>query len=339
MIRIAVIGLGIGASHARAIARSGRATLAALCDTDAIKLEKISEALSCKYTTADYRALLSDPEIDAVVVATPDDLHEKMVCEALAAGKHVLCEKPLALHYDACRRMIDASERYDRRLMVGQVCRVAPGFVAAKRIIDEGMLGELYFIESEYAHDYTDIRGWRTDPEMKRHPVTGGGCHAVDLVRWLAGEEPIEAFSYSNKTVLRDWPCDDSTIAVMKFNSNLMAKVFVSTGCKRAYTMRTVIYGTKGTVIADNTSPQISLFVETFEGADRLLGKKMESIEHRIPVKIESHNVESEIIAFCDCIESGSEPSITADEGARTVAVCEAIIRSSESGKPEKIKL
>lgn len=338
MIKIAVIGLGIGASHARAIARSNKATLAALCDTNPAKLDAIAQELSCDTVTTDYKTLLSDPEIDAVVVATPDDLHEEMVCEAFRAGKHVLCEKPLALNYDACRRMIEASEKHDRRLMVGQVCRVAPGFVAAKRIIDEGMLGELYFIESEYAHDYTDIRGWRTDPEMKRHPVTGGGCHAVDLVRWLAGEEPIEAFSYSNKTVLRDWPCDDSTIAVMKFNSDLMAKVFVSTGCKRAYTMRTVIYGTKGTVIADNTSTHISLFVETFEGADRLLGKKMEAIEHRIPVKVESHNIESEISAFCDCVASDSEPSITAEEGARTVAVCEAIIRSSESGNPEQIK-
>ena len=102
--------------------------------------------------------------------------------------------------------------------------------------------------------------------------------------------------------------------------------------------MRTVIYGTKGTVIADNTSPHVSLFVEEFEGRAELFGKKMESVEHRIPVKISSHNIESEIRAFCDCLESGEAPSIGAEEGARTVAVCEAIIRSSESGRPEKIE-
>jgi predicted dehydrogenase len=123
----------------------------------------------------------------------------------------------------------------------------------------------------------------------------------------------------------------------MKFEENLMAKVYVSTGCKRDYTMRTVIYGTKGTVIADNTSPHISLYLESFEGVDKLYGHPMKHIAHQIPVKINSHNVLSEIEEFCQCIVDSSALRITAEEGAKTVAVCETIIKSSETGKPEKV--
>ena len=89
--------------------------------------------------------------------------------------------------------MIAKAETVGKKLMVGQICRVAPGFALAKKILDAGTIGEIFFLESEYAHDYADIRGWRMDPLLKRHPVTGGGYHAVDLVRFLTGKEPVEA--------------------------------------------------------------------------------------------------------------------------------------------------
>jgi predicted dehydrogenase len=336
-IKIGIVGLGLGKSHAKAVIQSGKCDLEAICDTDVERLNKIGDDLGVAKRYTDFYEMLKDDSINAYVIATPDNFHRDMVCAALKAGKDVLCEKPLALHLDECKDMIETSKETGKILMVGQVCRVAPGFVTAKKIIDDGLLGELYFIESEYAHDYSALTGWRTDPVIKRHPVTGGGCHAVDLIRWFAGEDPVEAFSYSNKKVLTDWPCDDTTIALMKFEENLMAKVYVSTGCKRDYTMRTVIYGTKGTVIADNTSPHISLYLESFEGVDKLYGHPMKHIAHQIPVKINSHNVLSEIEEFCQCIVDSSALRITAEEGAKTVAVCETIIKSSETGKPEKV--
>ncbi len=338
MLDLAVVGLGIGRSHAKAMARSGKACLKALCDTDIKKAEKLAEELGGGISVYDdYRKLIQNEKLDGVCIATPDHLHLEMVCDSLRAGLNVLCEKPLALHADECKQMIELSKETGKLLMVGQVCRVAPGFALAKRIIDEGVIGEIFFLESEYAHDYIDIVGWRTDPIIKRHPVTGGGCHAVDLIRFLTGEEVCEAFSYSNHKMLPDWPCDDTTISVLKLGGDITAKVLVSTGCKRNYTMRTVVYGSKGTIIADNTSPSISLFTESFMGENRFMGKKMQDIEHKLPVSISSHNIDAEVSEFCDAVIYGREPSIPAEEGARTVAVCEAIIRSSESGIPEKV--
>ena len=338
MLNLGIIGLGVGVSHLRGVQRLANVRVKTICDTNADKLKTVAETYGIAKTCTDYRLMLTDPELDGICVATPDQLHAEMVCAALRAGKHVLCEKPLSLHSDECREMIRTAGETGKILMVGQVCRLTPGFLKAKQLIDEGVLGEIYFVESEYAHDYTEIGGWRKDPALMRHPVTGGGCHPVDLLRWLTGSDPQEVFSYSTHRALPDWPCDDSTIAVLKFREGLMGKILVSTGCKRAYTMRTVIYGTQGTLITDNTSPQISLYTSTFGELDSFMGKRMEEIEHRIPVRVDNHNFGDEIAEFCRCIETGTQPKISAEEGARAVAVCEAIIRSSATGNPEKVR-
>jgi predicted dehydrogenase len=123
----------------------------------------------------------------------------------------------------------------------------------------------------------------------------------------------------------------------MKFDEKLMGKVLVSTGCKRNYTMRTVIYGTKGTIIVDNTSPTMSLFLEEIAGEKKMYGTKCINIEQKIPVKIANHNVAAEIDEFVECILTNTQPRISAEEGARAVAGCEAIIKSSATGKPEPI--
>ena len=338
MLNLGIIGLGIGISHLRGAQQLANVRVKAICDTNEEKLKKTAETYGIEKADIDYRTMLADPEIDGICVATPDQFHAKMVCDALRAGKHVLCEKPLSLHSAECREMIRTAEETGKILMVGQVCRMTPGFLKAKKLIDEGVLGEIYFIESEYAHDYTEIGGWRKDPALMRHPVTGGGCHPVDLIRWLTGCDPKEVFSYSTHRALPDWPCDDSTIAVLKFHEGLMGKILVSAGCKRAYTMRTVIYGTKGTLITDNTSPQMSLFTETFGELDSFLGSRMKEIEHRIPVRVDNHNFGDEIAEFCRCMENGTQPKIGAREGVKAVAICEAIIRSSATGKPEQVQ-
>lgn len=335
--KIGIIGLGIGSFYITAISNIKSAVVTAICDTDVALLEKVAKENSITKTYTDYRDLLREGDVDAVCICTPDHFHCQMVKDALAAGKHILCEKPLALHTNECAEMLEASKRSDRILMVGQVCRFTPSFMLAKKLVDSGMIGELYFVESEYAHDYSQmVNNWRRDPANMRHPVTGGGCHAVDLLRWIAGN-PIEVYALTNKKCLTDWPCDDSAISVLKFPNNVMGKVYVSTGCKRDYTMRTVLYGTKGTIITDNTSPTLSLFVDSLEGITEIAGLKMKKIEHKIPVSINNHNFRSEVNDFCAVLNGEHPLEVTAWEGAATVAVCEAIIASAESGNPETV--
>ena len=163
---------------------------------------------------------------------------------------------------------------------------------------------------------------WRCDPN--RHGVIGGGCHAVDLLRWLAGD-PQEVFAYGTHKLLPHVTYNDATIAVMKFDENLAGKVFVSTGCKRDYTMRTVIYGTKGTLICDNTSPTMTLFTVD----ENQVTKDPETIE----VEVNNHNAVKEFEVFADAILNDKNVLTDAREGAKTVAVCLAIVESSTTGK------
>ncbi|MBR2731659.1 MAG: Gfo/Idh/MocA family oxidoreductase, partial [Clostridia bacterium] len=271
----------------------------------------------------DYREIANDPAIDVAAVAVPDQLHRQLACDLLRAGKHVLCEKPLALTRADAEAMVKAADASGRMLMVGQICRYTPAFEKAKALIDAGTIGEVYFIESEYAHDYMYlVDTWRADPA--RHGVIGGGCHAVDLIRWLVGD-PREVFAYGMHKLLPTVAYDDATIAVMKFDDNTAGKVFVSTGCKRDYTMRTLVYGTKGTIICDNTSPTMTLFTVGENG--------MAGPPQTLEVEVNNHNAAKEFEAFASAILEGRPVLTDAREGAKTVAVCRAIVESSETGR------
>lgn len=322
---VANIGMKFGMSHVEG-AMSYGAEIAAICDCNEENLRFAGERYSIpeEKRFIDYKDIVNNEDINVVTVAIPDQQHVKVSCELLRSGKHVLCEKPLALTRADIEEMVRVADESDTKFMVGQICRFTPAFEKAKEIIESGTIGELYFVESEYAHDYMKLcDDWRADPN--RHGVIGGGCHAVDLLRWLAGD-PVEVFAYGTHKLLPQVPYDDATIAVMKFDENVMGKVFVSTGCKRSYTMRTVIYGTKGTLICDNTSPTMTLFTTDEEGVT----KEPQIID----VEVNNHNAAREFEVFADAILNDKKVVTDAREGAKTVAVCLAIVESAKTGCP-----
>ena len=328
------IGLMFGNAHVEGAIAYG-AEIGLICDLD----EKTLRASGEKYNipvekqTQDYHDIINNKEINVVSVAIPDQLHKDICCELLAAGKHVLCEKPLALTREDIEDIVKAANKANTKFMVGQICRFTPSFVKTKELIDNGTLGDIYFVESEYVHDYMNIvnpkdgvKHWRAD--NARHGVIGGGCHAVDLLRWLAGD-PEEVFAYGTHKLLPQVTYDDSTIAIMKFPGEIAGKVYVSTGCKRDYTMRTVVYGTKGTVICDNTSPTMQVFVVDENGE---APEKPEIIE----LEVNNHNYVREFEVFAEAILNDTPVPTPAIEGAKTVEVCLAIVDSANKG--EKVK-
>ena len=332
-LNIAVIGCsGMAAGHMKGVVANENACLYAICDTAPERLEKRKEQFGVEIAVSDYMELVNDPNVDAAVIVTPDQLHLEMTVAFLKAGKDVLCEKPMALNVAECEEMMRVEKETGRKLMIGQVCRCTPAFVQAKELIDAGRIGELFFVESEYAHDYSRIGGynnWRITPE--RHGFIGGGCHAVDLLRWIAGN-PTEVSAYSTHKCLTEWPVDDATIAIYKFPNNVAGKVFASIGCKRNYTMRSVFYGTKGTIICDNTSPTMQLFENADpESADDFT--KPQELE----VNINNHNVTEEIRVFVDALLSDDAMPISSMEGASTIAVACATVEAAAKGTPVQI--
>ncbi len=333
-LNIAVIGCSdMGERHMRGVLAKEGAALYAVCDTAEERLAACQEKFSVPVAKTDWRELLNDPALDAVVIVTPDKLHTEMTVAFLRAGKDVLCEKPMALTLAECEEMMRAEKESGRRLMIGQVCRCTPAFLLAKQLIEEGRLGELFFVESEYAHHYGHARGyddWRVDPD--RHAVVGGGCHAIDLLRWIAGD-PEEVYAYANHKSLTDWPVDDCTVAIYRFPNGVAGKVFVSIGCKRDYTMRSVFYGTRGTIICDNTSPTLTLYEH-----DEASGKSDFTVPTAIPVDVNNHNILEEIDVFVSALLSGGEMPVSSMEGASTVAVACATVEAAKEGRPVNIR-
>lgn len=326
-VRIGVIGIcGFGRHHVKYTYESDKAELVYLCDVAEDELREYGKRYNVP-TTTDYNEVISNPDVDAVIIALPDQIHAEVSIKALKAGKHVLCEKPMALNLEECKEMVKTADETGKYLMVGQVCRFTPAFAKAKEMVDAGEIGELFFVEGEYAHDYEPIQSpWRKDPKQPRHGMIGGGCHSVDLLRWIAGD-PEEVFGYSNHKMLPDWPTDDCTISVLKFPNNVIGKVFCSTGCKRPYTMRTVIYGSKGTIIMDNKHDRMN--VSRVDVAD--------GMEVLIPVELNDHAADLEIDKFCDCIINNIAPDINGREGAKTVSVCVSILKSVDEHRPVEV--
>ena len=336
-LRLGVIGGGdFSAYHLDGIAQAPNAVAVAICDLDRERaLEKAAMfGIAADSVYTDYHDLLARDDIDAVTIPLPDQFHKDATVAALRAGKHVLCEKPMALSLDECKEMIRVAKETGKQLMVGQIGRYTPSVLMVKKMVDEGVIGELFMFEREYAHDYSEISGngapWRKTPE--REPIIGGGCHAVDFLRMIAGN-PTEVFAYANNKCLTDWPIHDCTMAVMKLPNGVIGKVMTSTGCKRNYTSRSVLYGTKGTIICDSTNPTISLFKGHFTDDPDFDNYKQRELEVKIPVELNNHNFGGEVGDFCRCILEGKPVPTPGEEGARTASVCLAIVESFKTGE------
>lgn len=327
---VGVIGLHMGRGHLEGYKINPHTEIVAVCDPNEETLKRIQEEYHAPIAVTDYRELLGNPAINIVSVASPDYYHAEQSIDSMKAGKDVLCEKPLTHNVEGSKAIVAAVKETGRKFMVGQVCRYAPGFALAKKMVERGDVGKLYFVESEYAHTYKHARGvddWRVDP--RREPFLGGGCHAVDLVRWIAGE-PIEASAYANNKCLTDWPVNDCTVALFKFEGNVIGKVMVSIGCTRPYTMRSVFYGTEGTIVCDNTRSEIQLCsTRNFKSVPAFA---------TFPVEIANHNVAAEIAEFVDCILNDKPVPTNEIEGARTVATCLAAAQSAREGRPVAIE-
>ena len=341
-VTFGVVGASMMAmNHIHSIANHPDLELVAICDRLPDRLEKAGKEFDYATLYSNLTDFLADDRFEAVVLCVPDPYHAEMTEAALAAGKHVLCEKPMALSIEECERMREAEKKYGKKLMIGQICRYTPAFKMTRELIEKGEIGELFYVESEYAHDYMNVKGtnnWRVDP--RREPYIGGGCHAVDLLRWIAGN-PTEITAYSNHKCLTDWPVNDCTISILRFPNNVIGKVFVSIGCKRNYTMRSVFYGTKGTIICDNTSTHLTIFKEALGNVDSLFTDNFSNtkvIPIQLPISLNNHNTYGELESFAESILNDTPVTCTSYEVECTVAVCVSAMESAREGKPVVIE-
>lgn len=194
--------------------------LIAVMRRDHSEAESFTERHGAKRYYTDIDKLLSDDDLNAIYIATPPYLHCNQTIRAAQSGKHVLCEKPMAMNVEECQRMIDACENAGVALMVAYYRNHYPNIEKMKCLMDDGRIGDVVLARvnctSYYNPNRADLKNWRIDPE-----ISGGGVlmdigsHRISLLEFLMGE--IETVNGFAETVQTDLPVDDSAVLTLRF--------------------------------------------------------------------------------------------------------------------------
>ncbi len=202
-IGIGVIGAGIiGGEHAKVFASDPRTRLVGVCDLDLERARALAATHGAPFHTSELAALLARDDIQAVSVATPDHAHLDAAVEAARAGKHILCEKPLATSTADARSIVEAAAAAGVSLMVDFHNRFNPPFVHVKRAIETGEIGEPQLLQlrlSDTIYVPTRMLSWAAKASVAWFLA----CHCVDLVRWLTGREVERVYAVARSRVLR----------------------------------------------------------------------------------------------------------------------------------------
>ena len=296
IIKIGVTGLGPnGLEHLINYQDHPDAEVVAVCDVDEGLAKEVAEQHNIANVYTDL-SILEQKDIDAIAVCAPNPFHGEYAIRALEAGKHVFVEKPIALEMESVERIVELWRKTSLTVMTGLIRRFNSLSQLTKHLIDEGILGEIFYVESDYIHDLRDY----PHPE---DPFGSDGIHPLDILRWYAGDV-VEVQAYSNKKI---WPEleDATTVAIYKFKNGCIGKVtvtWVPIGTQRHGAR---IFGSKATIIDDKIC-----LTGTHEFTP-------------LPVElISGHPYKPEDIHFIDCLVQGKEPLINCLEGAKSTAAC-----------------
>ncbi|WP_111132800.1 Gfo/Idh/MocA family protein [Micromonospora deserti] len=188
-VTVGLIGAGVmGADHARLLSGSvAGARVGGVCDVDEARARWVVAATGARALSDPFR-LIADEDIDAVLVASSDATHEEYVLAAIAAGKPVLCEKPLAPSVEGCQRIVDAETAYGSRLVtVGFMRRYDPGYLELKRALDDAVVGAPLVLHCVHRNPAN------TPGQPSAAVITNSAVHELDVSRWLLGDEIVEA--------------------------------------------------------------------------------------------------------------------------------------------------
>jgi len=328
-IRVGLIGAGrMGKVYAHTLAFSvAEVDLVAVADADPQIAQETAARYGAKAWYADYRKLLEQKDIQAVVIATPTHTHVDVVKAAAASGKEIFCEKPLGMTLQGCDEAIAAAGEAGVRLMVGFMRRYDAAYRLAKRKIDEGVIGNPVMFKA-VSRDPK-----RTSLEFARRENSGGlildmGIHDFDLARWLMGSEVERTYSEGGCLVypeLKDVGDIDNAVVNLKFVNGAVGNLDVSRNAVYGYDIRTEILGSQGALLIGKDR-QTDTLVLTREGVTH----------DTVPYFMERFGeaYAEEIRDFIDCIVAGHEPNVTGLDARAATAIGIAAIRSLDEGRP-----
>jgi predicted dehydrogenase len=320
----ALIGCGgMGRNEAHILGQVPRARLVAVCDVSEAAAREFGAEMGVPALT-DHREALARPNVDAVMVATPNGLHTQIVLAAAAAQKHVFCEKPMAFTVAECDAMIAAAERHGVKLMVGHVLRLLPLFQRVIDVFDSGVLGK------PVAAQITRI-GWLGDPKARyrlRKELTGGllydiTVHEIDLLHRLCGPT-LSVYALLDNHVQKQIDYEDVAQIQLRFKSGASGHLFASLASPIGSSNGTII-GEQGALRYDHGSGQITY---------RRSGEGQEVVQEAVTRADGENGYLRELRSFTEWVLDGKEPLLTAKEGRAAIQVAEAVYQSAAMGQP-----
>lgn len=330
-VRIGVLGTGIIIRdyHMLTLADNPRADVVAAGNMRPDSLRALAEQYSIPKTYTDFDKMAQDPDIDAVVIGLPNYLHAPVTIAMLEAGKHVLCEKPMAMSVEEGKKMIEAAEKADRCLMIAHMWRFDHEVIWLRDVVRSGVLGDIFKAKAHsiWLHEGPALDSW----SVKRKYAGGGvmgdmAIHAIDTLHYLLGEaHPLKVFATGGH-FFQDIEVDDTANLMLEFEGGITG--FIEAGWYHLYADGlegyAQVYGPKG--YASTFPSELHTYVE---GVRSVTKPEMPHREQQCDMPMYYRQMEH----FLDCVINNREPVPGAVEGLWAMRVLEAAYRSAEIGQ------
>lgn len=339
-LKVAIIGCGwAGMHHAQIYKRSGN-EIGWAVDVNKKRAESLRDTQETIRIATDYQKALSDPDVDVVDICLPHNLHASVAVDAAEAGKHVLCEKPMAGSLEEADRMIEAAQKASVILMIAENIWFNPLFHKVRELLQDGVIGQPALIqitrEAYLSRSFLEERRWFLDEQAAAGGIMmSGGIHDFETMRMLIGEvKSVQALRARQRFV--EMEGDDTSIAMVQFcngtvgtlvESFIMKSLMTAAGLE-VHTLR--IDGDLGSLVVQD-GRAIRLFSER---EDLLLGGELTQHEIHVP---QADTFLLEIEHFFQSIRRGKEPITSGRSQRRPLEIVLAAYKSMKLGQPVEL--
>jgi len=329
-LRIVLVGLGgFGSRWAEVVQRSPEATLAAVVDASAQARAAAVERLGDVPALASIEEAIAAVQADAALIVVPPALHEPVALAALAAGWHVLCEKPLADDLAAAFRLVAAVERTGLTFMVSQNYRWMAHVATLRRHLQDGLIGELGAIRHTFNKAW-DFGGWRaTLPDVLLEDMT---IHHADLLRYVTGRECEQVYAQSFRPSWSWFEGHSAASVLMRFGGDLYVNYsgsWVGTGPQTSWTGTIEIEGTDGLLVLKND--ELTHYARGKPNGDQPAGRVLPTLDVAREPQDES------LARFVAAVRDGTRPETDIRDNLQSFAIVCAALASARSGQPVRL--
>jgi myo-inositol 2-dehydrogenase/D-chiro-inositol 1-dehydrogenase len=346
-VRVGLVGSQfISTIHAESFHRRPDAELFAVTSPTPGNAKKLAEKWRIPHHFTDHRKMLERDELDVVVIGSPNDTHCPITLDAAAAGKHVVCEKPLCVTLADADRMIEACRRAKVHLMYAEELCFTPKYVRMKQLLDEGALGAPTLVKQSEKHDGPHAPHFWDVNRSGGGVTMDMGCHAIEFFRWILGSsagkrrsEVRSVYAQMNTSVHKDKTTgDDNAVLVLEMDGGVVCVAEESWTKLGGMDDRAEVYGSRGVALADLLHGNA---IETYsaEGYGYAVEKAGSTKGWSFTIYEEAWNYgfPQEMEHFVRCVQGREEPQVTGEDGR---AVLEAIFAAYESaGTGRKVSL